>query len=100
MSTTLSPIVLEAWSAANFSQYSLVATIASILIGVFGFAAVHRLAYSTKWFARSPWRQWNTSSTRPACPGAAAAAGVVAGLAASAGLPGASVGLLAAAGAG
>src|SRR5438093_4767221 len=89
MSTTLSPIVFEAWSAASLSQYSLVATLVSILIGFFGLAVLQRLAYSTKWLARSPWRQWNTISTARAAAGAPAAAGVVAapaaaGLAASA----------------
>src|SRR5579884_1717519 len=77
MSTTLSPIVLEACSAASFSQYSLVATIVSILIGRVGLAAVQRLAYSTKWFERSPSRQWKTSWITPAPAGAAAAAGAV-----------------------
>src|SRR3954451_13515764 len=74
MSTTLSPIVLEAWSAASLIQYSLVATIVSILIGLSGFFSVQRFAYSTKWFARSPCRQWNVISLAPA-GGAAAGLG-------------------------
>src|SRR4030081_3278071 len=87
MSTTLSPIVLEACSAASFSQYSFVATIVSILIGVCGLAALQRLAYSTKWLERSPCRQWKTISVTPAdagAAGAAAAATVVGGIVAPA----------------
>jgi len=80
MSTTLSPIVLEAWRAASLTQYSVVATIVSILIGFFGLAALQRLAYSTKWLARSPWRQWNTISTLAAAAGALAAALVARGV--------------------
>src|SRR3954467_14166053 len=86
ISTTLSPIVLEAWSAASLTQYSFVATIVSILMGVVGFFSLQRLAYSTKWFARSPCRQWNVISLAPAGGAAAGFAASAAGLAASAGL--------------
>src|SRR5947209_11658344 len=98
MSTTTSPIVLDAWRAASFTQYSLVATIVSMRIGVFGFAALNRFAYSTKWLARSPWRQCITSSVTPAATGAPAAAGVLpaaaaAGLVGSAGAAAGAAGL-------